>query len=158
MKKSFLALIGMSLLTVSCNTMPLPEYPKIITVTFKQLEVVKDCDEGIAGQGEFFYQFSVNGQVVMQKTEAQAIGANDGDIISLGNTTKNVTINSALDSWTMGRQVYESDNPAGIMTVGDTTITVSLADNFGITPAGSVRTYDMNPSSTCRVILTYDVK
>lgn len=179
-KFSMLTLVAMLLAAAGCGNEDDPLAPEVqvlwdeITVDQTLIDVIKDCDAGSAGPGEFAYKFYVivreDGQEkTYLSTDYTSFSANDNVSWDPSNEATFRLPRRAGASFSVRMAIRELDSveefSAGRFYNHNTTNSneeLWQPDNGGYssyvksTPRGEV-VWDLDRSSACRVIMKYEV-
>jgi hypothetical protein len=133
---------------------PEPTEPKV-RVTILDITAHKDCDDLLAGVGEFTGFVIVNSETVFSRDATNAFALSDGDVFPI-NLVKEFDMN-AKPFVSIGAGIYENDPPNAIQPI-DYSKTFGKSDNYGINAAGTVWSVRNAPSSTCDVEFRFTIE
>lgn len=128
---------------------------RYITITFKSIDVIDDCDSKTAG--EFYYKFRVNGIIIEQLSVNDATSANNGGTIELKSYTRKVEFIDDNDTFTISGYIRERDSK-NIYRNWRYTEVGSFSESFTIGEADEFRNIPLNRYAGCSVILHIDLK
>jgi hypothetical protein len=127
------------------------------TVRFTALKIIthKDCDELLAGQGEFAFKVTVNGQTLAERGVSNAVGLSDGQALQL-NLVKQINLNYEQEI-NLTVFVAEIDTLDSI-TVINASKTYNSLNNFGINSSDTIWSIRNAPTSVCDVEFQYKIE
>ncbi len=127
-----------------------------VTAFYYRLYVIKDCDAGLAGAGEFGWDLFINGVRLSSVDRNNAVAINDGEYVDLTRVAKSLTISKLSDTVSFTGTIYEFDNGSEIAQ--PFSVVFGSDDRWGIQEPGHVWTRRFNISETCSFELSVAVR
>jgi len=120
---------------------------RYIIASYYRLDVIKDCDAGTAGAGEFGWDLSINGTLLSSVDQNNAVPISDGQYVDLSNVLSTLEIDTLSDTVSFAGHIYEYDN--GSMISQPFTMVFGRDQNWGIQDPGRIWIKSFDISSSC---------
>lgn len=135
-------------------------------ITVNGIRVIRDCDQGTltdTGPGEFYYSFSVNDQLIVNRSSSQWVARNDGGWIPIGKQWNFSMPSTESSSIRVGFHVVEHDDATQSEDFGERTVDHhfpwGLKDLYNFDDQGNYYYRKvMSKSGGCQVSLFYQIR
>jgi hypothetical protein len=149
-----LLLAAFLMLFVSCAPRAGLGLVTAVKVTFLGFTAIKDCDEGLAGQGEFAFSFQVGDQVLDSRSSSNPVGLSDEETY----TSNRIGIVDLITSSVIINASVSEIDPVSSITPISYSKRFITSENYGINLPGTIWKVRGTPSSTCDVELSYMIE
>lgn len=128
---------------------------RYVIASYYRLNVIKDCDAGTAGAGEFGWDLFINGTLLSSVNQNNAVAISDGQYVNLSSVSSNLEISTLSDTISFSGHIYEYDN--GSMIDQPFTLTFDKDQNWGIQDIDKLWVKRFDISSSCNIEISVSV-